>query len=234
MPAHPRVPDPAEGPLQAFAYDLRKLGHGNVSVAWIARHPDTKVSRATLYAALSGTRLPRVETVSTLLRWWVGIPLLEAERLDERFLESPWAWMWRVRDGERRQMAELWRTRYGQLEREINFERESRPRAASVTITVPLEQQRFIDELRDAIRNTGHEHDLWLLFGALGSRVERYLAGDAIPTDDTCELVAQCLAQALPLEAGVLRLRLMRSAVVARAARTRERRIARRSKTSST
>ncbi|GEB60077.1 hypothetical protein GCM10017674_75610 [Streptomyces gardneri] len=70
----PQITPHKAGPLQAFAYDLRELGRGKASVAWIAGHEETSVSRAALYAALSGTRLPTAETVSTLLRWWAGSP----------------------------------------------------------------------------------------------------------------------------------------------------------------
>lgn len=35
MPARSKVPDPSEGPLQAFAYDLRKLGEGKTPIPYI-------------------------------------------------------------------------------------------------------------------------------------------------------------------------------------------------------
>src|SRR4051794_6175457 len=121
MPAHPRIPNPQEGPLQAFAYDLRELGEGKASVAWIADHEETTASRAALYAALSGTRLPMRETVSTLLRWWAGDPAVEERDEEENyFTELTWAWINRLpQDSEKRRFASEWRTRYQRLARDI-------------------------------------------------------------------------------------------------------------------
>jgi hypothetical protein len=230
MPARPRIPDPQEGELQAFAYDLRELGEGKASVAWIAEHEETTVSRAALYAALSGTRLPKAETVSTLLRWWAGDPTLEEPDEDDYLIEPTWAWINRLpRDHEKRRFANEWRTRYQRLARYILFEREFRPRAAHVAIDVPPEQQRFIGELNDLIGKTGLEDELWLLLGTYTPRAERYLAGESIPTNDTCWGLAHRLAKFIPdSDFEDLGIRLVRSAEVARLARVRDRRIARR------
>jgi hypothetical protein len=229
MPAHPRIPNPQEGRLQRFAYDLRELGEGKVSVTWIAGHEETRVSRAALYAALSGTRLPKEKTASTLLRWWAGDPANEDPGIDDRYLDPIWSWIDVLpRDHEGRQLANQWRTRYRNLARDVLFAREFRPRSARVVIDVPPEQQRFIKELNDLIRKSGLEDELWLLLGSFGSRVERYLAGESIPTDDTCWRLTERLASFVPEldRLGVVR-RLMLSAEVARAARVRDRRIAR-------
>lgn len=229
MPAHPRIPNPQEGGLQLFAYDLRELGEGKVSITWIAGHDETRVSKAALYAALSGTRLPKRETVSTLLRWWAGDPAHEDLGLDETYLDPIWSWIDRLpRDHEGRQLANQWQTRYYRLDRDVLDERVFRLRSARVAIDVPPEQQRFIKELNDLIRKTGLEDELWLLLGSFGSRVERYLAGQSIPTDDTCWRLTERLASFLPeLDRLDVARRLMLAAEVARAARVRDRRIAR-------
>lgn len=230
MPAHPRIPNPEEGELQRFAYDLRELGEGKISIPWIARHDETTVSKAALYAALSGTRLPKRETVSTLLRWWAGDPANEDPELDAYYLEPVWSWIDRLpRDHEGRRLADQWRTRYQRLARSVIGEREFRPpRAARVTIAVPPEQQNFIKELNDLIGKTGLEDELWLLLGSFSFRVERYLAGESIPTDDTCLALTGRLASFLPdLDRLDAARRLVLSAEVARAARVRDRRIAR-------
>ncbi|MFM9625122.1 hypothetical protein ACKI14_45280 [Streptomyces turgidiscabies] len=233
MPAHPRIPNPQEGALQLFAYDLRELGEGKVSVAWIAGHEETTVSKAALYAALSGTRLPKRETVSTLLRWWAGDPTNEDRTLDEYYSEPVWSWIDRFpRAHEGRRLAEQWRTRYQRLARDVVGERGFRPRAARVDIAVPPEQQAFIKELNDLIGETGLEDELWLLLGPFCFRVQRYLAGESIPTDESCWTLTEHLASFFPdLDRLDVGRRLMLSAAVARAARVRDRRIARGSRT---
>ncbi|MFD5899678.1 hypothetical protein [Streptomyces sp. NPDC060366] len=229
MPAHPRIPNPQEGELQLFAYDLRELGEGKVSVAWIAGHQETTASKAALYAALSGTRLPKSETVSTLLRWWAGDPANEDPDLDDYYLEPIWSWIDRLpHDHEGRQLADQWRNRYQRLTRDVLDKRGFRPRAARVDIAVPPEQQRFIKELNDLIGKTGLEDEPWLLFGSFCFRVERYLAGESIPTDDTCRTLTERVASFVPdLDRLDVGRRMMLSAAVARAARVRDRRIAR-------
>ncbi|MGW7754471.1 hypothetical protein ACWGK6_23560 [Streptomyces violaceusniger] len=112
--------------------------------------------------------------------------------------------------------------------RSLRDEREFRPRAARVAIAVPPEQQRFISELADLIEKTGLKDEPWLLLGAFSSRVERYLAGAAIPIEETCRELAERLSSFIPgsdlMDIGY---RLERCAEVARAARARDRRIAR-------
>ncbi|MFI5526677.1 hypothetical protein [Streptomyces platensis] len=236
MPARPRIPDPEQGPLQRFAYDLRELGQGKVSVGWIAGHEQTTVSRAALYAALSGTRLPTSETISALLRWWAGNPADEVLGLDETYVESTWAWVERLpRDHEGRRLAAEWRTRHLSIARRIEQEREYRPKAQRVTITAPREQERFITELNNLLQLTGLEDELWLILGSYSSKVERYLAGEAIPTEVSCWALVEVLIDFLPQDVDPLNVttRLTTSAEAARAGRARQRRIARNSRTSS-
>ncbi|MEU0759608.1 hypothetical protein ABZ351_08030 [Streptomyces microflavus] len=233
MPAHPRIPNPHEGALQLFAYDLRELGEGKASVTWIAEHEETTVSKAALYAALSGTRLPKRETVSTLLRWWAGDPTVEDRELDEYYSEPVWSWINRLpRDHEGRRLADQWRARYQRLARDVVGKRRVGPRAARVDIAVPPEQQDFIKELKDLIGKTGLEDELWLLLGSFSFRVERYLGGESIPTDESCWALTERLASFVPsLDRLDVARRLMLSAEVARAARVRDRRIAREGRT---
>ncbi|MFE2261728.1 hypothetical protein [Streptomyces griseosporeus] len=231
MPARPRVPDPADGRLQKFAYDLRLLGADKASIGRIARHPETTVSRAALYAALSGTRLPTRATVGTLLRWWAGSPGDERPAEPENLYEEPWwAWIDRLHpEHEGRQLAVEWRARYERLVRDVLFDRDYRPKAPRVTIVVPPEQQRFIDELNVLISETGLQDDQWLLFGTRVLRVERYLAGEAIPTDAMFEwVVDRCLSFIPVMDDYMERLdRLELFMQLARTARARDRRIAR-------
>jgi hypothetical protein len=236
MPARPRIPDPEQGPLQRFAYDLRELGQGKVSVGWIAGHEQTTFSRAALYAALSGTRLPTAETISALLRWWVGNPADEVLELDETYVEPTWAWIERLPRGhEGRRLATEWRTRHLSIARSTEQEREYRPKAQRVTIDVPREQERFITELNNLLQLTDLEDELWLMLGSYSSKVERYLAGEAIPTDRTCWFLVEVLIDFLPQDVDPLNLttRLTRSAEAARAGRVRQRRIARKGRPSS-
>ncbi|MPY38172.1 hypothetical protein FNH09_45290 [Streptomyces adustus] len=231
MPARPKIPNPADGRLQKFAYDLRLLGADQAPVAWIAQHPETTVSRAALYAALSGTRLPTHKTVGTLLRWWAGNPMDERPAEPEHLHEKPgWAWINRLPVGhEGAELAVEWMTRYERLVRDILFERDYEPRAPRVTISVPPEQQRFITELSALIGETGLQDDRWLLFDTRVSRVERYLAGEAMPTDEMFEwVVDRCMSFAPALDDYMERLdRLELSLRIARAARVRDRRHAR-------
>ncbi|MEV4046305.1 hypothetical protein [Streptomyces sp. NPDC049744] len=236
MPARPRLPDPEQGPLQRFAYDLRELGRGKVSVGWIAGHEQTPVSRAALYAALSGTRLPTAETISALLRWWVGNPADEVPDKDETYAEPTWAWIERLPRGhEGRRLATEWRMQHASIVRNIEQERDYRPKAQRVTIAVPREQERFIAELHKLLQLTGLENEPWLMLGSYSSRVERYLAGEAIPTDTTCWNLVELLIDFLPSDVDLLDVttRLRRSAEAARAGRVRQRRFARNRRTSS-
>lgn len=244
MPARPSIPDPEEGSLQRFAYDLRQLGEGKVSVPWIVRQGETPVSRAALYAALSGTRLPKGETVSTLVRWWAGNPSDELD-LGSPELEDPdyyvdgnaaWFWIHRLpSEHEGRRRGVEWQTRYSRLARDVEFEREFAQREPSVTIAIPPEQQRFINELEGLIGKTGLQGDdeRWQVFGALTLRVERYLAGEAIPTQETCWQIAERCDPYVPFEVDFYDVgrRLEMAAELARLARVRDRRTARKSRT---
>ncbi|MDW8803702.1 hypothetical protein P1P68_02480 [Streptomyces scabiei] len=240
MPAHPRIPNPQEGPLQEFAYDLRQLGEGKVSVPWIAEHEETAVSRAALYAALSGTRLPKSKTLSTLLRWWAGNPAdeqhLDEDELDdfEYFRDHTWSWIdFLPSSHEGRRLGLEWQMRYLKLLRASDEEREFSRRAPRVTIDPPPEQQRLIKVLNDLIGKTGLQDELWLLFGASALRIERYLAGEAIPNEGSCWLIAnKCAGFAPDVDYFDDGRRLEKAAEVARLARVRDRRIARRTGTS--
>lgn len=234
MPARPRVPDPEHGLLQAFSYDLRELGEGKVSIPWIAGHEDTVVSRAALYAALSGTRLPTAETVSTLLRWWAGSPADELLELQDDW-PRPWDWIDRLpQHHEGRRLGDQWLARYVRLSRQVRKDRGPLPKAAPVVIGMPEEQRIFIAELRSLIERTGLGSDLWLLFGSGATRVERYLAGETIPTARSCLLLEHRLEPFFPEDDNPpVGVRLWNAAQSARAGRARARRIARESKATS-
>lgn len=234
MPAHPRIPNPEDGPLQAFAYDLRQLGEGRVSVVWIAGHEETTVSRAALYAALSGARLPKRETVGTLLRWWAGNPADEnPDSEDQFYVEAAWAWVERLpRNHEVRRAAIHWRDRYLKLARDVEGAREFTPRAPRVAIAPPPEQHRVSDELKRLVSATGLDDELWRVFGKLTFRVESYLEGKALPSGDMCWTIVECCLSFAPsLDPDDAYRRLARAAEVARAARARDRRIARTNRT---
>lgn len=237
MPARPKIPDPQVGPLQAFAYDLRELGAGKAAVSWIAGHQETAVSRAALYAALSGKRLPDRRTVATLLRWWAGDP--EAETAGRSAYEDPfWGWIGRLPpDHGGRRVAAEWRTRYDRLVRATVGQRERRTRAKPVTIAMPKEQQAFIDALHELLRKTGLDNALWLLFGERTVRIESYLAGERIPTDAMIFFSVESCRPHIPNGRDVMLdelARLEHLACVARTARVRDRRIARSRRTAST
>lgn len=231
MPARPRIPDPERGPLQAFAFDLRQLGRGKVSVGWIAGHQETDVSRPALYAALSGSRLPKPLTVGTLLRWWAGSPGDESGPEDP-YADPAWRWMRRLPEEHvGRRLGAEWQARYERLADEVFRLRDSQDRAVPVAIDLPPEQRRFIDALRGLIRETGLDEERWLLFDDyFGTKVEMYLEGRYIPNDEHLErIVRTCLRH---IENGSSRYlealrRLHRFAHQARVARVRDRRIAR-------
>ncbi|MFE3994991.1 hypothetical protein ACFXPW_25340 [Streptomyces goshikiensis] len=230
MPALPRIPNPEEGPLQAFAYDLRRLGEGKVSISWIAEHHETRVSRAALYAALSGTRLPSEATLSTLLRWWVGKPAEEVE-IDDDFghrLRGDWDWQEKLPVGhEAHPVVAKWVGRYSRVFRELA--RIRAPKADPVTIEVPEEQRRFIGELDRLLKTTGLDDELWLILGSGTRAVEGYLAGQAIPTEKSCWRLVVRLEAFFPegTDTDDVFLRLWNAADFARAGRARARRLAR-------
>ncbi|MFF9690973.1 hypothetical protein [Streptomyces sp. NPDC014623] len=233
MPARPRIPDPRKGDLEKFAFDLRELGVGKVGVSWIAAQPDTEVSRPALYAALSGTRLPYAMTVSTLLRWWAGNP--DDERASVYPRDPIWGWIQRLpADHEARAQAIEWKDRYRRLARSEEQRRWARDRTwkstPSVQIDIPREQHILIAQLKNMIERTGLDQDMWLLFGSDTLRIERYLGGKVIPNYNWCvRIVRICEGFALDqdLDTQYEIDRLCTAADLARLARVRERRIAR-------
>ncbi|MGW0580885.1 hypothetical protein ACWD25_34190 [Streptomyces sp. NPDC002920] len=182
--------------------------------------------------------------MSTLVRWWAGNPLDELDlgspELDDPdyYVDGNTAWFWIHRlpsEHEGRRRGVEWQTRYSRLARDVEFEREFAQREPSVTIAIPPEQQRFIDELRDVIGKTGVQDDdeRWQVFGALTLRVDRYLAGEAIPTQEMCWAIAErCTPYTTPeLDFYDIGRRLGMAAELARLARVRDRRTARKSRT---
>ncbi|MGW2302419.1 hypothetical protein [Streptomyces sp. NPDC001809] len=225
MPARWSPVDPSLGEVEAFAADLRELGRGKTPVSFIA-DAEPGVSRAALYAALSGRRLPRRKTVAALLRWW--IPAAPVRAVPE---EWEWDWVYGLRDKETAEVASRWMERHAELS-EKRRERPTR-RSEPVVIGEPPEQRRFIEKLRKVLE----EHDLiegvmswdgcyerWVT-DVSSHNIQRYLAGAAIPEDDT---IGSLLA-VVPEEEQVaeLLLDLVRLAQEARRARVRSRRIAR-------
>ncbi|WP_153543395.1 hypothetical protein [Streptomyces sp. RB17] len=199
-------------------------------MAWIAGHEATTASRASLYAALSGTRLPKKETVGTLLRWWAGNPADEQWSSDDLLYAEPaWAWIgWLPADHEGRTLAVQWKDRYTRLVQKVESGRQFTPRAPRVSIAPPPEQQRVIDELKRLLGMTRLDDQLWLIFGSLTFRVESYLKGKTIPSDDMCwTIVERCKSFAPSLDYVRAGQRLLAAVEVARSARARDRRIAR-------
>ncbi|MFD5489514.1 MULTISPECIES: hypothetical protein [Streptomyces] len=230
MPARQLILNPDDGPLQKFAYDLRELGAGKCSISWIAKNYGTNVSRAALYAAVSGTRLPTEETLAALLRWWAGDP---ADESDERSLygnQHCWSWVRRLpAEHEGRRLVKDWQARHRRLQTKVWQEREFRAKAAPVTIDLPAEQKIFIAELRRLIKKTGLEDEAWLVLGYTFPAVQRYLSGQSIPTFGSCLVLAAHLVRFLPEgpDEEVVADRLLHAASYARAGRARERRLAR-------
>lgn len=74
MPRRPRALDRNDSPLSAFALDLRALrdsaGADAKSVATIAK--EAGIHRASVFAALSGTRVPSRHVLSAIVRSWNG------------------------------------------------------------------------------------------------------------------------------------------------------------------
>lgn len=237
MPAKPKIPDPRDGALREFSYDLRKLGHGKRSIAFIAEVSEGAVSRAALYAAMSGTRLPSVDTIATLLRWWAGDPAAEEPSPGSfggdlnGLMEIGWEWIERLpvtHPGRKAGME--WRRRYYRLDSAIRRQRGAASKASAVKIRVPEEQQQFIKALRDLVEETGLYWERWLLFGERTRRFDSYLAGERIPQWETLyEIVLACAKHTEKNKEDALRLfdRFKYLADEARAARARDRRIAR-------
>ncbi|GEB60076.1 hypothetical protein [Streptomyces gardneri] len=151
--------------------------------------------------------------------------------MDDYYLEPIWAWTHRLpRRHAGQRLIEQWRTRHRDLLRAQ--ERQQRPKAKSVSIALPPEQRRFIEQLDALIRTTGLEDGPWLLFGSRHSAIERYRAGETIPTEDTCGwLTDRLVAHSPDLDFAEVERRLTASAEVARAARARDRRAARAKRT---
>ncbi|MEU7553137.1 hypothetical protein AB0B01_12445 [Streptomyces sp. NPDC044571] len=225
MPARWSPVDPSQSELEAFASDLRKLGRGKASVAYIA-DSEPRVSRAALYAALSGRRLPKRKTVSTLLRWWIPTPPVRTDGG-----EPDWEWIYGIKDSETAAVASNWMERHSAL----LDQRQAWPanRRAPVLIAVPPEQQRFIEKLRETLEKYNLLDGVWdwddyeQEFATIVSahNVERYLTGRAIPTDDT---ISRRLLYYVPdAQMGGVLFDLVRLAQDARRARVRSRRLAR-------
>ncbi|WP_157880082.1 hypothetical protein [Streptomyces natalensis] len=226
MPARQRPVDPRRDELAAFAHDLRKLSAGKATVPYIsAREP--KVSRAALYAALSGLRLPSARTLSTLLRWWAVEPPLTPD-------PGAWPWNWVQKlpsDSPAVAIANQWIDRRDDLAGERLWPAD---RAAPVTIPPPTEQLRFAAELGRVLEARG------LLPGVLiwddfyeewhtavsGHQIQRYLNHRVIPSDDTLAVLLSVDEEDLEDLPHLLLL-----ARAARAARVRGRRAARQAST---
>ncbi|MFI8093978.1 hypothetical protein ACIF9R_37710 [Streptomyces sp. NPDC086080] len=233
MPARPRIPDPRKGHLEKFAFDLRELGVGKVGVSWIAAQDDALASRPALYAALSGTRLPHSVTVSTLLRWWAGSP--DDERASVHPRDPIWGWIQRLpADHEARTVASEWKARYQRLARAEERRRWAKNRkwepTPPVQIDIPPEQHMLIAQLKEMIERTELGQDMWLLFGSDTLRMERYLSGKVIPRHSSCVrivLICASFHQDQESDTEYEIERLCTAADLARLARVRERRIAR-------
>ncbi|MFB6876328.1 hypothetical protein [Streptomyces sp. NPDC056323] len=205
MPARSRIPDPATGALAAFAYDLRQLGEGKTPIPVIAER--SSVSRAALYAAISGTRLPSRRTVATLVRWWAGDPSAEYKTDDSRIANPVWDWALLLpQDHPSRETISNWERRYRSLVKELDERRVHKPAAAPVRITEPPEQRKFIDELLTLIDSTGMLDYQWLLFGELNHKVTSYIAGAYLPEKrNLTRIVRICLkAQGYELDPDIL------------------------------
>ena len=232
MPASRRQIDPKRSALEAFAHDLRALGVGRASVPHMAKHsPD--VSRAALYAALSGRRVPSPKTLSTLLRWWLGGRDAfrengeEGDYWEEDSSWGPeWAWLDLLTTDHRN-----WSSILGWMHRRAALADERRPAltAEPVAIPTPPEQDLFIEELRRALQNGGlldthlpasHWEDR-RADSRQEQRLQRYLNGERIPIDESLERLLWGLVSEREIE------RLLALAEAARGARVRDRRAAR-------
>jgi hypothetical protein len=220
MPARRRALDPNQSELAAFAFDLRKLGEGKVPITLIADLESSHVSRAALYGALSGTRVPSYRTLSILLRYWIGVPVPS----------SGWSWDWidRLTDSPEKATTREWMRRRDVLQGENVWAAD---RAKPITIAPPPEQIRFVEYLRAGLEVNG------LLGGIYGEndwngdltvlvvspqRLQRYFAFKELPTERSFRAIAAALEE---WGGDVLELHSLWSQ--ARAARVRDRRAAR-------
>lgn len=231
MPARRRQIDPTRSAVEAFANDLRTLGVGQASIPHIAEHsPD--VSRAALYAALSGRRVPSSKTLSTLLRWWIGPEALHSFNDDEGYWDGTsqwgpdWAWL-DLLDRSHPQWASImdW------MHRRASLADEMRPTltADPVTIPVPPEQQVFIESLRQALQSSGlldarppaGYWELRRVESRLEKRLQRYLNGECLPTESSLFMLLDGTVDPREYD------NLLHLSDEARAARVRDRRAAR-------
>ncbi|WP_024755954.1 hypothetical protein [Streptomyces exfoliatus] len=107
-----------------------------------------------------------------------------------------------------------------------------KPPAPEVQISVPPEQARLTAALTRLVKDTGLGESRWLLFpeSAFRRRVERYLDGTFIPTDSQLITVGSICLEVLGTDDDEVEqrlLELLHLAEDARAARARDRRIAR-------
>ncbi|MGW8355191.1 hypothetical protein [Streptomyces wedmorensis] len=107
-----------------------------------------------------------------------------------------------------------------------------KPPAPEVQIPVPPEQARLTAALTRLVKDTGLGESRWLLFpdSAFRRRVERYLDGTFIPTDGQLITVGSICLEVLGTDDDEVEqrlLELLHLAEDARAARARDRRIAR-------
>lgn len=225
MPARWSPIDPTAGEVELFAADLRELGKGKTPVSYIAG-AEPAVSRAALYAALSGGRLPRRKTIAALLRWWIPATPVRAEPG-----EWEWDWVYGLRDKETAEVATRWMERH----RALSEKRREWPtqRKGPVAIDEPPEQRRFIEKLRktlethdliEGIMRWDGDYERWVT-GVSGHSIQRYLAGTVIPEDDTINSLLALVSE--EEQAAELLLELVRLAQEARRARVRSRRLAR-------
>jgi transcriptional regulator with XRE-family HTH domain len=178
--------DPDGGPLQRFAYDLRILRdkaprHGEAATLhpWYGPRPartwgidevvDTtygRVSRATVYAALSGERMPRVPTLRTVVDAWTA-------HLPEQ---------------QREQEIASWLARREQVLAQL----AGSPRRTPVRPKAPVTpaQEELARELRDVAQDGLLGNALEGLRTATGmsrGHLNEILAGRSVPTDKFLE-----------------------------------------------
>ncbi|MFF2896268.1 hypothetical protein [Streptomyces sp. NPDC057966] len=225
MPARWSPIDPTFGEVESFAAELRELGKGKTPVSYIA-DAESGVSRAALYAALSGGRLPRRKTIAALLRWWIPATPVRTEPG-----EWEWDWVYGLKDKEAAEVVTRWMERHSAL----SEKRREWPtqRKEPVSIDEPPEQRRFIEKLRktlemhdliEGITRWDEDYERWVT-AVSGHSIQRYLAGAVIPEDDTINSLLALVPE--EEQAAELLLELVRLAQEARRARVRSRRLAR-------